>query len=47
MKNLLIYGTLTGNTENVAQQIKTLVEESAKELEIKFLLIIDKSLLWC
>ena len=35
MKNLLIYGTLTGNTENVAQQIKTLVEESAKELEIK------------
>jgi flavodoxin I len=35
MKNLLIYGTLTGNTESVAQQIKKIVEESGKELEIK------------
>jgi flavodoxin short chain len=35
MKNLLIYGTLTGNTETVAQQIKKIVEESGKELEIK------------
>lgn len=35
MKNLLIYGTLTGNTETVAQKIKSLVEEAGKELEIK------------
>ena len=35
MKNLLIYGTLTGNTEAVAKQIKKIVEEAGKELEIK------------
>jgi flavodoxin I len=35
MKNLLLYGTLTGNTEAVAQQIQTKVREAGKELEIK------------
>lgn len=35
MKNLLIYGTLTGNTETVAKQIQKIVEEAGKELEIK------------
>jgi flavodoxin I len=35
MKNLLLYGTLTGNTEAVAQQIQKKVQEAGKELEIK------------
>lgn len=35
MKNLLLYGTLTGNTETVAQQIQKKVQETGKELEIK------------
>jgi flavodoxin I len=35
MKNLLLYGTLTGNTEAVAQQIQTKAQEAGKELEIK------------
>jgi flavodoxin I len=35
MKNLLLYGTLTGNTETVAQQIQTKAQEAGKELEIK------------
>lgn len=35
MKNFLIYGTLTGNTESVAQQIQELAKEAGKELEIK------------
>lgn len=35
MKNLLIYGTLTGNTESVALQIQKIIQEAGKELEIK------------
>jgi len=35
MKNLLLYGTLTGNTESVAQQLQQLVQEAGKELDIK------------
>lgn len=35
MKNLLLYGTLTGNTESVARQIQQLVQEAGKDLEIK------------
>lgn len=35
MKNLLVYGSLTGNTENVAQQIQKIIHDAGKELEIK------------
>ena len=35
MKNLILYGTLTGNTEAVAQQIQTRMQVAGKELEIK------------
>ena len=35
MKNLILYGTLTGNTEIVAQQIQDLVQQAGKEITIK------------
>ena len=35
MKNLILYGTLTGNTEIVAQQIQDLVQQAGKEIVVK------------
>ena len=35
IENLLVYGTLTGNTEGVAQKIQTLLSQKGKTVELK------------
>jgi flavodoxin short chain len=34
-KTLLIYGSLTGNTENISHKIQALCQEKGKEIEVK------------